>query len=332
MRRRAAPAACVLMVLVLLAGCGGDGGPVEPLEGTAPRGDLPLGTAVTVVPLRRDDVYRRILAGTFTSVTPENEQKWEVVQPARGRFAFDAADAVVDTARTAGKRVRGHPLVWDQQLPEWVTDAPAGELEAILRDHVRRVARHFRGRVAQWDVVNEPLENSGALTPNVFQRAMGEGYIDVAFEEARRADPEAKLFLNEIAAERGRKADALVRLVAALKGRGVPIDGVGLQNHTTSDDFPTRRDLSRLMARIARLGLDVEITEMDVEGPDERGRTAAYAAAGEACARAANCTGLTVWGVSDTTSWLGAAKQPTLFDAGGRAKPALGALRDALRR
>jgi endo-1,4-beta-xylanase len=197
---------------------------------------------------------------------------------------------------------------------------------------VRRVAAHFRGRVAQWDVVNEPLEDDGGLTPNVFQQAMGEGYIDIAFAEARRADPEAKLFLNEISAERGEKADALVELVTRLKERGVQIDGVGLQNHTTTDDFPTRRDLGRLMDRIARLGLDVEITEMDVEGPDEDGRRDAFEAAAQACARTDRCTGLTVWGVDDQHSWLGAGKRATLFGVDGDAKPAAEALREALRR
>ena len=138
--------------------------------------------------------------------------------------------------------------------------------------------------------------------------------------------------LRQRALHGAHRRDALVDLVARLKERGVPLDGVGLQNHTTADDYPTERDLGRLMARIGRLGLDVEITEMDVEGPPEDGRTKAYEAAAKACAAAANCTGLTVWGVDDQHSWLGAPKQPTLFAVDGSAKPALRPLRDALRR
>lgn len=335
MRRSAVAALAALAAGLLVSGCGGSSTDVPPPQGTAVARDAyarPLGAAVTLDPLRSDDAYRRALFSTFNSVTPENELKWEVVQPRQGTFDFDAAEAIVDTARGAGMRVRGHPLVWDQQLPGWVEGAPEDELEAILRTHVSTVAARFRGRMAQWDVVNEPLEDGGGLTANVFERALGEGYIDVAFREARRVDPQAKLFLNEIAAERGVKARALVSLIRRLRERGVPVDGVGLQNHTVTRDFPTQEDLARLMGRFERLGVDVEITEMDVTGPGEDRRADGYAAAAAACAAAPNCTGLTVWGVTDARSWLGAAKLPTLFDARGEPKPALAALRRALRR
>jgi endo-1,4-beta-xylanase len=327
-------ASTALAACVLLAGCGATApAPVPAPETSSPAPGTyakPLGVAVTLEPLRSDRAYRKAFYGTFTSATPENELKWEVVQPRRGRFEFARGEAVVDAARKASMRVRGHPLVWDLQLPEWVKRAPKAQLEEILKTHVATVAERFRGRLAQWDVVNEPLEDSGRLTANVFHRALGEGYIDIAFREARRADPEAKLYLNEIAAERGVKARALVALVRRLRERGVPVDGVGLQNHTTARDFPSEQELGRLMRRFERLGVAVEITEMDVTGSDEVQRTKGFEAAARACMAAANCTGITVWGVTDARSWLGAGRKPTLFDAQGKPKPALGAVRRAL--
>ena len=337
--RRAGPLAVAAIAAVAVAaaavpGCGrrAEVAPVPQGE-HVPTGvwAKPVGTAITLEPLRGDADYRRAFFSTFTSATPENELKWDVIEPSRRRFAFAQADRVIDAAEAAGARVRGHPLVWDLQLPKWVEQAPSSQLEGILRAHVRRIASRYRGRIAQWDVVNEPLEDDGELTSNVFAAAMGEGYIDVAFAETKRADPKAKRFLNEIAAERGEKADGLVALVRRLRSRGVPIDGVGLQNHTTADDFPTRAELSRIMRRLAPL--DVEITEMDVtiERPGED-PVPAWRAAAEACAAASNCTGLTVWGVTDKTSWMGPAKAATLFDTSGREKPALAAIRDVLGR
>jgi endo-1,4-beta-xylanase len=201
-------------------------------------------------------------------------------------------------------------------------------VEANLRTHVRRLATRYRGRVDQWDAVNEPLEDDGTMTPNPFQKALGERWIDLAFRTAHEADPEAKLFLNEIGAEQGRKFAALIALAERLKARGVPIDGIGLQGHTDSRDYPRRATFDKALKAIAALGLKAEITELDVEGAEPE----AFAAAAEACAAAANCTGVTVWGVTDRWSWLGAGKTPLPFDAGGKAKPALAALTRPLRR
>jgi endo-1,4-beta-xylanase len=327
-------ACAALACAAALAACGDD--PAMPIPDDVARHAAdpaayvkPLGAAVAPKPAQEDDAYVRDLVSTFTSVTPENAMKWEIIEPSDGDFHFGEADAVVAAARRTHKRVRGHPLVWDQQLPDWV--AKAGAAEAVLRRHVRTLVGRYRGRVATWDVVNEPLEDDGSLTPTPFTKAMGERFIDVAFEEAHKADPKAALFLNEIAAERGPKLDALVALAKRLQQRGVPIDGIGLQNHTSTHDPPTRAELARAMRRFADLGLQAEITEMDVAGGDPAAQAAAYAAAAQACAAASACTGLTVWGVTDRWSWLGEDKHPLLFDSKGRPKPALAAVEDALR-
>ena len=298
----------------------------------------PVGAAVTVDAARDDDVYLAAFLEHFSSLTPENEMKWERLQPRRGRFDFAAADALVELAEGNGIRVRGHPLVWDQQLPAWVRDGrwTPQELEAVLREHVGRVVGRYRGRVAVWDVVNEPFEDDGSWTPSVWHRVLGERYVDIAFEAARAADPAARLVLNEIGAEHeGPKSRALLRLALRLERRGVPIDAVGLQNHTTVTGYPRRDRLAEVMATLAGGGLDAEITEMDVavgEGDDLAGQALAYAAAAGACAEAANCAGLTVWGVTDRHSWIGAGLRPLLFGADGRAKPAYAAVRSALGR
>ena len=285
----------------------------------------PLGAAVSLKPAQEDDAYRDAFLRTFSSITPENAMKWSVVHPMPDRWEFEEADALVAMAERTGRRVRGHPLVWDQQLPGW---AGEGDVEANLRTHIRRLATRYRGRVDQWDAVNEPLENDGTMTPNLFQDAMGERWIDVAFETARKADPKAELFLNEIGAEQGPKFDALIALAKRLKARGVPIDGIGLQGHTDSEDYPRRATFDKALKAIDRLGLKAEITELDVEGAEPK----AFAAAASACAAAPNCTGVTVWGVTDRWSWIGADKAPLPFDADGKAKPALAALTRALAR
>ena len=340
-------AALVSAVLALAAGCGATDPAdlvitVEPsLLARAPAPDAYakyLGAAVDIGAARRDARYRELLTTTFTSVTPENAGKWNVVQPKQGKFDFAPMDAFVAYAESTRKRIRGHPLLWHEQLPGWLTEGSftREQMADVIRRHVQTVMSRYRGRIAEWDVVNEPLDQHGKLRPNVFERVLGPQYIDIAFRAAREADPGATLVLNQIGAEPPAPASrALRKLVKRLKRNGVPFDAVGIQNHRLDGSASSRRQFAGAFADYRRLGLKVAITEMDmpIRSPAERPRqTRAYRAVAEACAAAPNCIGLTVWGVTDKYSWIGPEGEPLLFDEAGRAKPSLRAVLRALRR
>ena len=294
----------------------------------------PLGAAVEVAHARDDEAYRKRLITVFTSITAENAMKWDRIEPEPGRFDFAEADELARFAKRTGKRLRGHPLVYDLQLPSWLTDRhwTAPELRAVLRRHIRTIVSRYRGRVAEWDVVNEPLADDGRFEPNLFHRVLGPGYVPFAFRVAHRADPHARLFLNEIDAERGPKSTALFVLARGLVHQGVPIDALGFQNHTTGRDAVEPRRLRQLFRGARRLGLDAAITEMDVGGTEEGPQARTYREAARACAHAPNCTGLTVWGITDRFSWLTEGAHPLPFDGHGDPKPALDALVRPLRR
>jgi endo-1,4-beta-xylanase len=205
--------------------------------------------------------------------------------------------------------VRGHTLVWHQQVPGWLRrdDWTPAVLERAMAEHIQTTVARYRGRVDTWDVVNEPFTDQGGLrTGNgaPYVGVLGRRYVEVALRAAREADADARLFVNEIGAETGGpKLDALVGLARDLKARDVPLDGIGLEFHLTADVPPTRARLRRTLERIADLGLDVEVTELDVVG----GAPAAiYADVAAACAAVRRCRRLTIWGVSDRDSWLGA--------------------------
>ena len=115
-----------LLIAAAVAGCAGEdaGRADRPAQGRrgAARLSRPFGAAVNAKAAREDEAYLRAFVSTFTSMTPENEMKWALVHPERDRYAFADADALVGLARGTGKRVRGHTLVWEQQLPKWVTE------------------------------------------------------------------------------------------------------------------------------------------------------------------------------------------------------------------
>lgn len=196
-------------------------------------------------------------------------------------------------------------------------------LLTVVRRHIGREVRHFRrnfpGVVDEWDVVNEPFLDSGARDGNIYQRTIGDDWIEQAFRAANAADPDALLFLNEFNADTpGPRQAAVLALARDFVERGVPIDGVGLEMHIGADGtYPTLPDLETVMGQYAALGLRVAVTELDVLRPTTGDpvltQRAAYDTVAQACQESPNCTGLTVWGVADPYSWRGATQSSDLF-------------------
>jgi endo-1,4-beta-xylanase len=314
------------------------------LRALAARNDLRIGTAVDTNALANDATYQRLVAEQFNTVTPENVMKWQLVEPQRGQLDFAAADGLVAFAQAHGQRVRGHTLVWHNQLPGWLGTGSftPDELRAILRRHIIDEVGHFRGRIWQWDVVNEAFNDDGTLRESIWLRHLGPGYIADAFGWAREADPGALLFYNDYNIEgRNPKSDAVYALVQRLRAEGVPIDGVGLQGHLGVQlGFPD--DVPENMARFTALGLRVAVTEADVriplptDDPKARAQAEGYGVLLRACLLTAQCLSFTVWGFSDRYQWVpgvfAGQGSAALYDENFVPKPAYRAMQTSLAR
>ena len=276
--------------------------------------------------------YAAAAAVAFDFVTPENEMKWDATEPTQNVFTFAGGDAITSFARQNGMKVKGHNLVWHSQLPAWVsgiTDATA--LHDAMINHVTQVASHYRGQVMAWDVVNEAVADGGqSLRDSIFYQYIGAGYIDDAFRAAHAADPGALLFYNDYGAEGGgAKSDYVYNMVKGMVARGVPISGVGLQMHTgPADTSPSAAQLAANMQRLEALGLNVMISEMDVQictGNVDTQRIRFHDIVA-VCVAEPLCLAVTAWGVSDKYSWLNGGScttpQPLLFDGNYGPKPA----------
>lgn len=302
-----------------------------------------IGAAVAARPLRDEQAYRDLLAREFNMVTTENALKFGPLRPDRETFAFANADEIVDFALDHGMSVRGHTLLWHHMNPPWLKpgDFLRREWETILRDHIGTVVGRYRGKIAVWDVVNEAVRDRGDLRDSPWLSALGPDYIAMAFRLAHKADPDARLFYNDFNAEgMNPKSDAVYSLVKGLLADGVPIHGVGFQMHLASHHAPDSEDVAKNVARLNGLGLEVQITEIDVAikgkptEKDLQDQARIYGEMLQVCLAAKNATAFVMWGLTDGHSWIphhrkgwGAA---LVFDGHYQPKPAYFALRDAL--
>jgi len=338
----------------------GNGAQSDSLRSLAAKVGLRMGTAVMPSDLVTS-AYTDILAGQFSAVTPENEMKWEVVEPTQGVFDWTGADNLVQFAEQHKQLVRGHTLLWHNQLPGWLTTGVANgtisksQLMDLLEAHIFTEVGRYRGRIWQWDVANEFFtdSNPSGINPNDFWVSnLGTGIIPQAFRWARQADPHALLMYNDynIAGEDGSnaKSDAVSAWVQQMLDQGVPVDGVGDQGHLdTQYGFPAK--MQQDFERYASLGLKVAVTEADVrtfvDGPTTQNPTdhlAFFAQPYEfdqmmkAALAVPEVISFTVWGFSDDESWIpGFFKNPqegyaTIYDIHLNPKPAYYALQQDL--
>lgn len=337
------------------------------LRNQAPR-DLAIGSAVWGQKQLMDydkaapTPYQQVLSTQFSSLTPENDMKWDAVHPAPDVYDFTSADALVAYAKANHQEVRGHTLLWHSQNPAWVTEASktwtCDQARDVLEDHIRTVVGHFKGEIYEWDVANEIFQDTWDVggvklrtEANPFFKACADdpvALLEDAFRWAHEADPDAVLFLNDYNAEGvNEKTDAYYALAQQMLADGAPLGGFGAQAHLSLlYGFDTT--LQANFERFAALGLHVAVTEADVRIPLLDGETGPtpeqvatqaerYDGLLQACLNVTACSSFTVWGFPDANSWV-----PDVFPGEGWAtileddyspKPAfdvmLSSLRDA---
>jgi endo-1,4-beta-xylanase len=297
------------------------------------------------------DLVRR----QFGSVTPTAAMKWTVTEPTENGFTFDDADKIVNFATANGMQVRGHTLVWHNQTPEWVfTDldgqpmSPTPQNKALLlarmTHHITALVERYRGKITSWDVVNEVLNDDGTLRQSRWFQIAGIDYIRTAFTAAHAADPAARLCINDVNLTYPGRRDGMYDLVSQLRAEGVPVDCIGSQTHINIS-VPSPAALTASIEKFAKLGVDQQITEMDMSVYTDN--TSSYPAvpANLLAQQAAQYKALfavlqryrdqissvTFWGVADNQTWLSTypiprVDAPLLFDTDLLPKPAFWAL------
>ncbi|MGB3445440.1 MAG: endo-1,4-beta-xylanase [Xanthobacteraceae bacterium] len=308
---------------------------------------IPYGAAVRADALAADAAYRAAIIANCQLIVPESELKWDTLRPTRTDYRFEKADSLVAFAHNNNIAVRGHTLAWYGALPEWVkTISTAVEAQAELVGHIETVVSRYRGIIPSWDVINEPVADSpstgNVLRSFVWPQQLGQDYIAIALRAAAAADPSAQLVLNEYDIEfKGprfaARRQALLALLRRLRDCDVPLHAVGLQAHLFAERDIDRDGLQALLAEIAKMNLDVIVTELDVidyELPGnvtkrdmlvaDKARDFLDAVCGVVRPRT-----LLTWGLSDRYTWVplyfkrpdGMANRPLPLDVDLQPKP-----------
>ncbi|WP_243355138.1 endo-1,4-beta-xylanase [Bacillus litorisediminis] len=300
-----------------------------------------IGAAVEPYQLEGKDA--EVLKHHYNSIVAENVMKPINIQPEEGKFNFEQADKIVKFAKENDMDLRFHTLVWHSQVPEWFfldkngkpmadeTDPKQREknkqlLLKRLEKHIKTIVQRYKDDIDSWDVVNEVIDeyapNGKGLRESPWYKITGTDYIKVAFETARKyAGENAKLYINDYNTEVEPKRTYLYNLVKELLEQGVPIDGVGHQSHIQIG-WPTLQETEDSINLFASLGLDNQITELDVslygwpprpayptyaDIPKEKFQAQAdrYNALFELYERLDDkISNVTFWGVADNHTWL----------------------------
>jgi len=311
-----------------------------------------------------DSAATAVVKKHFNTAVAENCMKSGPIHPEENRYDFTAADQFVDYCERNGLVPIGHCLVWHSQAPAWLFRTADGqavsrdELIRRIQQHIKTVVGRYKGRVHGWDVVNEAIEDDGTLRKSLFYNIIGEEFIDIAFQAAHEADPEAELYYNDYSMALPAKREAACRLVKRLKSKGLCIDAVGMQSHLGLH-YPDLDEYERSIEAIAQCGVKVMITELDVNVlPNPRSFNGAEVSQdfeyqqrlnpypnGLPADKAAELqqryldlftiyqrhhsqiSRVNLWGISDANSWLngwpvrGRTNYPLLFDRQYQAKP-----------
>ena len=282
------------------------------------------GAAVDVRLLNSDERYAQVLAEQYNILVAEGAMKWKALRPAAGKYCFTDGDILVSFAERHKIKVRGHNFVWHEAIPDWFASTVTKEnARQFLVDHIMTVGGHYAGKMHSWDVVNEAVlpkdGRADGLRKSIWMELLGPDYIEIAFRTARQADPHALLTYNEYGVEYDSDEDeerrmVTLQLLRRLKAANVPLDAVGIQSHIKAGSPSTfGQGLRNFMASVREMGLQIFVTELDVNEDDllyddvaRRDRTIAdvyrdYLT--EVLAEPA-VTAVLMWGVSDNHTWL----------------------------
>ncbi len=196
---------------------------------------------------------------------------WKDLEPREGevRFSKDseniyrrpAPDVCLEFCREYGIEPKGHCLVWNGFVPDWLAKYSTSERKAILERRVKQIADEYADKIPSFDVVNESASNYRAGREVLF-----DDYDEYGLELGAKYFPNNRKILNETNEAIWRdyltegKYMAFNMQLKDFIRRGVPFDEIGLQYHI----FTTTEETERRDVRDAYLNIKHMVEILDI--------------------------------------------------------------------
>ena len=338
------------------------------------KNDFKIGCAATVSELVQSAAKDLILKH-YNSLTLGNELKPESLLDQAATIAYMNANGgdqtspqitlknakpLLEFAQENGIEIRGHVLVWHSQTPDWffkenydnngafvTPEVMDKRMENYIKIVMETLAKEYPDvKFYAWDVVNEAASDAGTIR-KAGGYSQGDGssgwvsvygdqsYIKKAFTYARKYAPKGcKLFYNDYNEYSDAKMKYIQEEILAPLVKDGLIDGMGMQSHIGMSS-PTIDQYEKALRSYAAMGLEVQVTELDVSlKSNTEEDLLALAERYRECfdmykrvrADGVDLSAVVIWGITDSTSWIGG--YPLLFDKDYQAKDAFYAVVD----
>jgi endo-1,4-beta-xylanase len=321
--------------------------------------NLKVGAAVNRAILEQSE-SDSLVKRHFNSITADNAMKLGIIHPKEDVWNWDECDFLADYAKRNSLFMRGHTMIWHNQCAQWLFQdgnetVSKNKLFQRLEEHIFAVTARYNDIIYSWDVVNEAIDtdkgDENGFRLSSWYKTGGKEVFEFAFRKMREAAPKAKLFYNDYNNESGKKMETTLSYLSSLLDAGVPVDGVGIQGHWYYN-FPDEDTLHNALKKYSALGLEIEITEMDISlyqwdeakekadfftsPPDDRmimqGKR--FLEIFKTASEYPAVKNITTWGVADNNTWLdnfpvtGRKNWPLLFDTQCKEKEVVQAIID----
>lgn len=289
--------------------------------------DFKWGSALAFLPTISDDEawYRNTAATYFNDAVFENDFKWQNMESVNGNVNYTNVDRYLDWGKETQVQFRGHTLIWGGKqssppnsfwmTPSWLWNVSKDSAYSLIERRIRRDVGHYKGKIFEYDVVNEPI-HEGALAT-----WLGDSLYVKAFKWAKQADPNAALYINDYDNIDGTTTSMYKSFISYLLSKNAPVEGIGVQCHLQS--LIDWQSIKQRIDYLGDLGLPIKITEFDMNvqsiGLTEAQQASEYAKMMRIAFSHPDVEGFLFWGFWDRKHW---SPNAGIFRTDKSAKPA----------
>jgi endo-1,4-beta-xylanase len=255
-------------------------------------------------------MFLKVLEENFNYAVHENALKWYDTEVEYKKVDYYLADRIYELCRERNIPMRGHCVFWakDKYIMPWLKELNNDELRAAVVRRATDVAKHFRGRIDEFDLNNEMIDG------DFFRRRLGYGIVNEMAWLVKAANPDAKLYVNDygILVENGSNKNSYITQIENLLANGVPIDGIGCQahfvtsneNNSTAKASTTSEHVQKTLDELSKFGLPIKITECLVSADTEEGKAEELTRFFRLCFAHPSVEAIVMWGFWEVGHWI----------------------------